>query len=128
MTLSPFASSLGCAPLRNSSSGSSIPLSTGAANPWRTPWASGKSFCRVSKGCYRRRPKLNMGDQDHLAAPLPWAEIVRKIRARTPARIFVEQGAAYTTQMQLELRGAHARAVDAVWTEFDPQKDFPADF
>jgi ethanolamine ammonia-lyase small subunit len=70
-----------------------------------------------------------MGDNDHNLASTPaWPEIVRKIRARTPARIFVDRGAAYTTQMGLELRGAHANAVDAVWTEFDLQKDFPPDF
>ena len=68
-------------------------------------------------------------DDDHkLASPPAWPEIVRKIRARTPARIFVERGPAYSTQMSLELRGAHASAVDAVWTEFDLQKDFPPEF
>jgi ethanolamine ammonia-lyase small subunit len=30
--------------------------------------------------------------------------------------------------MALELRGAHASAVDAVWREFDLKKDFTADF
>jgi ethanolamine ammonia-lyase small subunit len=70
-----------------------------------------------------------MRDDDHnLAAPRAWPEIVRKIKARTPARIFVARGASYTTQMELELRGAHANAVDAVWTEFDPEKDFPPGF
>jgi ethanolamine ammonia-lyase small subunit len=68
-------------------------------------------------------------DDDHkLASPLAWPEIVRKIRARTPARIFVERGLAYSTRMSLELRGAHAGAVDAVWTEFDLQKDLPSQF
>jgi ethanolamine ammonia-lyase small subunit len=69
-----------------------------------------------------------MDDDQQLTAPPAWPELVRKIRARTPARIFVERGAAYSTQMQLELRGAHASAVDAVWSEFDLQKDFPAEF
>jgi ethanolamine ammonia-lyase small subunit len=69
-----------------------------------------------------------MNEDRKLSAPLAWPEIVRKIRARTPARIFVERGAAYSTQMQLELRSAHANAVDAVWTEFDLQKDFPPAF
>ena len=69
-----------------------------------------------------------MGD-DHSLSPQPaWPEIVRKIRARTAARIFVERGASYTTQMELELRAAHASAVDAVWTEFELQKDLPPDF
>jgi ethanolamine ammonia-lyase small subunit len=63
-----------------------------------------------------------------LAAPLAWPEVVRIIRDRTPARIFVERGAAYSTRMSLELRGAHASAVDAVWTEFDLGKDFPPEF
>ena len=68
-------------------------------------------------------------DDDHkLASPPAWPEIVRKIRARTPARIFVERGLAYSTQMSLELRGAHASAVDAVWAEFDLQKDFSPQF
>jgi len=69
-----------------------------------------------------------MDDDHNLASPAAWPEIVRKIRARTPARIFVERGLAYSTQMSLELRGAHASAVDAVWTEFDLQKDFPPEF
>jgi ethanolamine ammonia-lyase small subunit len=67
------------------------------------------------------------GDQK-LTSPSAWPEIVRKIRARTPARIFVERGLAYSTKMALELRSAHASAVDAVWTEFDLQKDFPPGF
>jgi ethanolamine ammonia-lyase small subunit len=67
-------------------------------------------------------------DDDKLTAPPAWPELVRKIRARTPARIFVERGLAYSTQMALELRSAHASAVDAVWTEFDLQIDFPLEF
>jgi len=69
-----------------------------------------------------------MGDDNSLSPQLAWPEIVRKIRARTAARIFVERGTSYTTQMELELRAAHASAVDAVWTEFDLHKDFPPDF
>jgi ethanolamine ammonia-lyase small subunit len=68
-------------------------------------------------------------DDDHkLSSPAAWPEIVRKIRARTPARIFVERGLAYSTQMALELRSAHASAIDAVWTEFDLQRDFAPEF
>ena len=69
-----------------------------------------------------------MGDDHNLASIPAWPDAVRKIRARTPARIFVERGVAYTTQMGLELRGAHASAVDAVWTEFELEKDLPRDF
>ncbi len=69
-----------------------------------------------------------MDDHHNLAATPAWPEIVRKIRARTPARIFVDRGPAYSTQMELDLRGAHASAVDAVWTEFDLHRNFPPDF
>jgi ethanolamine ammonia-lyase small subunit len=69
-----------------------------------------------------------MDDEQKLAPPAAWPEIVRRIRDRTPARIFVERGAAYSTKMSLELRGAHASAVDAVWAEFDLQRDFPPEF
>jgi ethanolamine ammonia-lyase small subunit len=69
-----------------------------------------------------------MSDDHNLVPPPAWPEIVRKIRARTAARIFVERGASYSTQMALELRSARASAVDAVWTEFDVRTDFPADF
>ena len=69
-----------------------------------------------------------MDDECHLTSPPAWPELIRKIRARTPARIFVERGVAYSTQMELELRGAHANAIDAVWSEFDLQRDFPQDF
>jgi ethanolamine ammonia-lyase small subunit len=48
-------------------------------------------------------------------------EIVRKIRARTPARLLVGRaGAAYRTKTQMELREAHAAARDAVRGELDP--------
>ena len=69
-----------------------------------------------------------MDDEQHLPALPGWPELVRKIRARTPARIFVERGAAYSTQTELQLRNAHAGAVDAVWSEFDLQRDFPREF
>lgn len=65
---------------------------------------------------------------NNLSEQPPWPEIMREIRLRTPARIFVKRGAAYSTQMQLELRGAHAKAVDAVWSEFDLKRDLPAAF
>jgi len=69
-----------------------------------------------------------MTDERNLIPGPAWPEILRKIRARTPARIFVGRGPAYDTRMEVELRSAHARAVDAVWTEFDLQKDLPPDF
>jgi ethanolamine ammonia-lyase small subunit len=62
-----------------------------------------------------------------LAADLP--EIVRKIRARTPARILVGRaGAAYCTATQMDLRAAHAAARDAVRTELVLDTAFGPDF
>jgi ethanolamine ammonia-lyase small subunit len=69
-----------------------------------------------------------MSDDHSLASPSSWPEVIGKIRERTPARIFVDRGSAYTTRMELELRGAHASAVDAVWTEFGLEKDFSPGF
>jgi ethanolamine ammonia-lyase small subunit len=69
-----------------------------------------------------------MSDDDKLEPERALPEVIRNIRARTPARIFVSRGAAYSTGMQLELRDARASAVDAVWSEFDLERDFPAEF
>src|ERR1700684_4063624 len=56
-------------------------------------------------------------------------EIVRKVRARTPARLMVGRaGAAYLTNTQLDLREAHAAAQDAVRAELDLQSSFGAEF
>jgi ethanolamine ammonia-lyase small subunit len=56
-------------------------------------------------------------------------ELLRRIRARTPARILVGRaGAAYRTSTQLELREAHAAARDAVRAELDLETTFGADF
>ena len=55
-------------------------------------------------------------DRPLAAAELP--EIVRRIRARTPARLLAGRaGAAYRTETQLQLREAHAAARDAVRAE-----------
>ena len=61
------------------------------------------------------------------AADLP--ELVRRIRARTPARIFAGRaGAAYRTATQLELREAHAAARDAVRAELDLEAALGSEF
>jgi len=61
------------------------------------------------------------------AGDLP--EIVRRIRARTPARILCGRtGAAYRTATQLELREAHAAARDAVRAELELEAAFGARF
>ncbi len=68
-------------------------------------------------------------ERDDFLASAEWSEIVRRIRARTPARILVGRaGAAYRTDTQLELREAHAAARDAVRSELDLETTFGADF
>ena len=55
--------------------------------------------------------------------------MVRKIRARTPARLLVGRaGAAYRTGTQLDLRQAHAAARDAVRTQLDLETAFDPAF
>src|ERR1700737_937388 len=68
-------------------------------------------------------------DRNALLISRNWPEIVRKIRARTPARLLVGRaGAAYPTSTQLELREAHAAARDAVRAEMDARAIFGASF
>ena len=58
-----------------------------------------------------------------------WPEVVRKIRARTPARVLTgRSGAAYRTGTLLDLRQAHAAARDAVRAELDLETQFGAQF
>src|SRR3979490_3201450 len=57
------------------------------------------------------------------------AEIARKIRMHTPARLMVGRaGAAYRTETQLQLREDHAKARDAVRAELDLNTAFDAEF
>jgi len=66
-------------------------------------------------------------DSPLAASDLP--EIVRKIRARTPARLLAGRaGAAYRTATQLKLREDHAAARDAVRAELDLDETFGAQF
>lgn len=59
-------------------------------------------------------------EPDRSLVSADWPEIVRKIRARTPARLLMGRaGAAYRTETQLELREAHAAARDAVRAELE---------
>ena len=63
--------------------------------------------------------------QDKIVSPSDWPEIVRQVRARTPARVLAgRSGAAYRTNTQMELREAHAAARDAVRADLDLQRDF----
>ena len=67
--------------------------------------------------------------RDEAIAAQEWPEIVRSIRARTPARILVGRaGAGYRTTTQLDLREAHAAARDAVRDEMDLNAAFGVEF
>lgn len=69
------------------------------------------------------------GEKDDGLAAANWPEIVRRIRARTPARLLVGRaGAAYPTSTQLELGEAHAAARDAVRAEMDARAIFGGSF
>ena len=58
-----------------------------------------------------------------------WPDLIQKIRARTPARVFVGRaGAAYRSATQLDLRAAHAAARDAVRDELNLNAAFGVDF
>src|SRR6202044_467538 len=56
-------------------------------------------------------------------------ELIRQVRARTPARILVGRaGAAYRTGTQLDLRESHAAARDAVRSEMSVTEVFGTAF
>ena len=68
-------------------------------------------------------------EKDEAVGAASWPEIVRRIQARTPARLLVgRRGAAYPTATQLELREAHAAARDAVYAEMDTRAIFSGSF
>jgi ethanolamine ammonia-lyase small subunit len=68
-------------------------------------------------------------DPDKSLVAQDWPEIVRKVRARTPARLLAGRaGAAYRTGTQLDLREAHAAARDAVRAELDLETAFGSSF
>ena len=70
-----------------------------------------------------------MPGETDAALAAEFSELLRKIRERTPARIFSGRaGAAYRTSTQLELREAHAAARDAVREELDMQSLLGAAF
>lgn len=71
-----------------------------------------------------------MPDEQDLSLRSPEiSETVRRIRARTPARILVGRtGASYRTSIQLDLREAHAAARDAVRGELTLSAIFDAPF
>src|ERR1022692_2685748 len=63
------------------------------------------------------------------ASEIDLSEIIKKVRAQTPARLLAgRSGAAYRTNTQLELREAHAAARDAVRAELNLPTDLGDDF
>jgi ethanolamine ammonia-lyase small subunit len=68
-------------------------------------------------------------DDNKLAAPDDLPDIIRRLRAQTPARLLTGRaGAAYKTNTQLDLRESHAAARDAVRTELNLLTDLGNDF
>ncbi len=68
-------------------------------------------------------------EEDKLAGSYDLSEIMKKVRAQTPARLLAgRSGAAYRTNTQLQLREAHAAARDAVRAELDLLTNFGQDF
>jgi ethanolamine ammonia-lyase small subunit len=75
----------------------------------------------MSRGIVPTNPSVPEG----IAEP---SELLRAIRARTPARILVGRaGPSYRTATQLELRRDHAAALDAVHAEVEMERDLGAD-
>ena len=68
-------------------------------------------------------------ETERTLANADWPDLVRSIRARTPARLLAGRaGAAYRTETQLELREAHAAARDSVRAELDLENCFGTAF
>ena len=70
-----------------------------------------------------------MTKDDSILARTDWPELVKRVRARTPARLLEgRSGAGYHTDTQISLRSDHAAARDAVRAELDLDRDFGAEF
>jgi ethanolamine ammonia-lyase small subunit len=68
-------------------------------------------------------------DENKLTPLYDLTEIIKKVRARTPARLLAgRSGAAYRTNTHLELREAHAAARDAVRAELSLLSDLGDEF
>jgi ethanolamine ammonia-lyase small subunit len=68
-------------------------------------------------------------DDNKLAPPDDLPDIIKRLRAQTPARLLTGRaGAAYKTNTQLDLRESHAAARDAVRAELNLLADLGDDF
>jgi len=77
----------------------------------------------------KNEEKLPQSNAQSLLQSDDLPEIVKKLRAQTPARLLTgRSGAAYRTNTQLELREAHAAARDAVRAELNLLTDLGEDF
>ena len=77
----------------------------------------------------KNEDKLPQSNSQSLLQSDDLPEIVKKLRAQTPARLLAgRSGAAYRTNTQLELREAHAAARDAVRAELNLLTDLGEDF
>lgn len=76
------------------------------------------------------RPDLaEQGWSEHGLSEYDLPEIVKAVRAQTPARLLAgRSGSAYRTDTQLELREAHAAARDAVRAELNLSSDLGVEF
>jgi ethanolamine ammonia-lyase small subunit len=73
--------------------------------------------------------KRDEANEDRLALPHDLRELLKKLRAQTPARLLAgRSGAAYRTKTQLDLREAHAAARDAVRAGLNLVADLGEDF
>jgi ethanolamine ammonia-lyase small subunit len=67
-----------------------------------------------------KKDENNNNNDDRLAPPYDLPELLKKLRAQTPARLLAgRSGAAYRTKTQLDLREEHAAARDAVRAELN---------
>ena len=74
-------------------------------------------------------PRRRQQRENRLATAFDLSEIIKKVRARTPARLLAgRSGASYRTNTQMELREAHAAARDAVRAELNLLTDLGDDF
>jgi len=74
---------------------------------------------------------MTRGEENNgkLAQPHDLPELLKKLRAQTPARLLAgRSGAAYRTSTQMELREAHAAARDAVGAELNLLTDLGEEF